>query len=245
MRFTERGAEDGPVALLIHALLVDETSFDALIDEMGAGYRFILPTLDGHYPGAPDFVSATQEAHAIVGYLDEHDMRDIDVLVGTSLGGVVGVELLALLAKSPGMSVKRAIIDGAPLFNSRLMYSITLKKMREVIDWSRNRPDEARAKIRAIYPHHVETMRGRAASTSDATIVGVARSVCRFSFPRIDPTVQECTTFTWGSKEIALRSRSRVAAVYPHAHIVVKPGYDHCGYLMDDVRAYVAEFIPT
>lgn len=245
MRFTERGAEDGPVALLIHALLVDETSFDALIDEMGDGYRFILPTLDGHYPGAPDFLSAAQEAHAILRYLDEHDIRDIDVLIGTSLGGVVGVELLALLAKVPGMSVKRAVIDGAPLFNSRLIYSIALKKMRDVIDWSRNRPDEARAKIHAINPYHVEAMLARAASTSDATVVGVVGSVCRFSFPRIDPTVQEHTTFTWGSKEIALRSRSRVAATYPRAPIVVKFGYDHCGYLMDDVRAYVAEFVPA
>lgn len=244
MRFAEEGPEDAPVALLVHPMLVDERCFRPLTQRLAGRYRFVLPTLDGHYDGSPDFASAVEEARGMAAWLQGRGIDRIEVLLGASLGGAVALEMLGLLGDSP-CSVGRAVVDGAPLFDSRVVHAGFVKEARRMRDLARAGSPEATRASESFFSGHGDELIACARRFSDASLEAVAAATCRARLPRLPEGTQRRLTFAWGMKELAFKSASRVLAAYPHARVAVKRGLDHCGYLTGDPDGYAAEFFPA
>jgi pimeloyl-ACP methyl ester carboxylesterase len=94
----------GPVVVLLHGLLMDATLWDAVVAELSADHRCVVPTLPlgAHrlpVPGAD--VSMAGQARLVTDLLDRLGLEDVTV-VGNDTGGAI-VQLL-MAAASPRIS---------------------------------------------------------------------------------------------------------------------------------------------
>lgn len=110
LHYTEWGAEDAPVVLCLHGLTQTSRSFDALARELSATHRVAcldvvgrgrsdwLPDPAGY--GFPQYVADTAALIARLG------AETVD-LVGTSMGGIIGM----VMASMPNSPVRRLVIN--------------------------------------------------------------------------------------------------------------------------------------
>lgn len=95
MDFIEVNKENKKTILLIHPLGFNAEAMKNLIaDKLPSDYRYIIPELAGHGKSKEVFKSTEIEAKKIENYLLEKGIREIDLALGASLGGLVLLNLL-------------------------------------------------------------------------------------------------------------------------------------------------------
>ena len=240
MKLTVKGVPGLPVALLIHPMLGDETFFDDVIDELKGRYRVAVPTLDGHYAGSPDFVSAAQEAEVLRRKLAAEGIDRVHVMLGCSLGACVALELLA---QAPRGFARLAVFDSAPLMDSGLSRTICMHDLRGLRHAVEKRPEKARRRVDTRDAEYAYTITQTIRHVSDASMAGIADACCHATLPQIPESAQPFMTFTWGSFDPAMKSWKRVRRAYPRAQMVVKDRYAHCDYVMMHADDFVREFL--
>ena len=72
MRMETMGAPSAPAMLFIPGMLCTAQGVRLFAQHMKTEAFFLLPTLSGHYAGAPDYISKEEEAAAILQWLQEH-----------------------------------------------------------------------------------------------------------------------------------------------------------------------------
>ena len=236
--------QESPTVLIIHPMLSSASSMKAaLCDHMGPGLRFLVPDLSAHgdETSAP-YVSAAAEAAAIHSCLVDHGIRRLALGFGASLGGVVFFELL----RFPDLSFDRLFIEGVSFYSggpisrtggailSRIMVAKHRKAMRD--------PEAGVRKLARLFGEEVaRPMAESLAIMSEGSIRAIVRDCSRVTLPRLSPDVQHRCTFAYGEKDSDLRlARRTVARLYPGAELVVWPGWEHCGRMSRDSRAYGA-----
>jgi pimeloyl-ACP methyl ester carboxylesterase len=111
LSYTEWGAARGPVALCIHGLTRNARDFDALAAALAAdGYRVVCPDMPGRgtsswltSPAEYGYATYLAATAALIARLDVEHVQ----LVGTSMGGLIGM----MLAAQPGSPVERLVIN--------------------------------------------------------------------------------------------------------------------------------------
>ncbi len=162
-----------------------------------------MPTMNAHYEGSPDFVSAAHDAGLIVQYLQESRIEEISVLLGVSLGAVVALELSGQLTQAnfnyldqKFIALNRVVIDGAPLFDSFVMRAGFVGEARRLRDLSRTHPEKALKMAAGIYNGFSDELVSHAQTISNESIEGFASSVCRAKLPLLNKDMQKLITFT-------------------------------------------------
>lgn len=118
LNYTEWGAAEAPVILCIHGLTQNARSFDVLAKALSETHRVICLDVVGrggsdwlsdpmHY-GFPQYVA---DAYALIAHLG---VTDVD-LVGTSMGGIIGM----FLAAQDGTPVQRLVLNDVGPFVPR------------------------------------------------------------------------------------------------------------------------------
>lgn len=116
VEFTDTGG-GGPVVVLLHGLLMDETLWDGVVAELSADHRCVVPTmpLGAHRrpvrPGAD--LSLPGIARLVEEFLDRLDLRDV-TLVGNDTGGAL-VQLVACVGPP---RVQRIVIASCEAFDN-------------------------------------------------------------------------------------------------------------------------------
>lgn len=118
LHYTEWGAEGAPVALCIHGLTQNARSFDALAKSLAPSHRVICLDVVGRGEsdwlsdpldyGFPQYVADTL---ALLTHLQVDEMD----LVGTSMGGIIGM----FLAAQPATPVRRLVVNDVGPFVPR------------------------------------------------------------------------------------------------------------------------------
>ncbi len=104
------GPPDAPTLLCIHGLTRNARDFDGLAQALSAQYRVICPDMPGR--GRSDWLAFPEDYETalylgdIVTLLARLDVDMID-LVGTSMGGIIGM----LIAALPGTPVRRLVVN--------------------------------------------------------------------------------------------------------------------------------------
>ena len=97
VEYQDTGGE-GPVVVLLHGLLMDESLWADVVDALGAGYRCVVPTLPlgaHRTPMGPDADLSLRGIARLVGeVLERLDLRDVTV-VGNDTGGAIAQLLMA------------------------------------------------------------------------------------------------------------------------------------------------------
>jgi hypothetical protein len=103
----EFGDRNGTPVLLLHGGGVAGWMWRPLIEQMGAGYRFLVPDLPGHDRSAhADYESHERTIEALVEALQHREDRPVAV-VGFSLGAQLAVLLALTWSRTSGSSAPR------------------------------------------------------------------------------------------------------------------------------------------
>jgi pimeloyl-ACP methyl ester carboxylesterase len=108
---------DGPVIVLLHGLLMDETLWDGLVADLGPSYRCLAPTLPLGAHRRPMKASADLSlpgiARLVTEFLDRLDLREV-TLVGNDTGGAI----VQLVISDGADRVKRAVLVSCEAFDN-------------------------------------------------------------------------------------------------------------------------------
>ena len=117
IEYEDRGGP-GPALVFLHGLLMDETLWTAVADDLAAGHRCVIPVLPlgAHRRGMrPDAdLSPLGIAGLVDEFLDALDLHDV-VLVGNDTGGML-VQLL--MADGPAERISGAVLVSCDAFDN-------------------------------------------------------------------------------------------------------------------------------
>jgi len=119
------GPPGAPTLLCIHGLTTNGRDFDVLAEALSSRYRVVCPDVVGRgksdWLGHPEDYAAPVYLSDMAALIARLDVAEID-LVGTSMGGLIGM----MLAAQPGTPIRRLVInDTGPLVAKEGLEHIT------------------------------------------------------------------------------------------------------------------------
>lgn len=236
MRFKTISNPGGRRALLIHAMFTNSESFSALAEYLNEDYFVIIPTLDGHDTDneSSDFISYDDEAEKILAYLQENGIKELDFILGTSLGAIIAFEVY----RRNKVHINKVFLDGGPFFNfGSLLQKIMKRKFWSICSKARQNPESAARKIDKLFPGLGIQMCHVCCHMSKKSVSNLAYACYSYSLPELGEAEQKAITFIYGTKEPALMC-SRRLKIYKYSSFLRKAGYNHCGYLLSHPEEY-------
>ena len=96
MKALDLNSENKRTILLIHPMLSSAEGMKILLaDNLGNDLRYIIPDLSAHGRSAnKTYHTSKEEAEEIYNYLKAHEIMELELAYGASLGGVVLLQLL-------------------------------------------------------------------------------------------------------------------------------------------------------
>ena len=235
MKFKTLGNPKNPAAIFIHAMFFSEAMFHTISSRLEDDYYIILPTLDGHDADQQTtFVSAQEEARKLTAFLDEEKITDVQILVGTSLGGIIAFELF----RQGNLKIANVFLDGAPFIRlPQIRISIMAKVFKGIAHKSAKHPDKPNI-LDKLYPAHASEMKKICGNMTDETLDNLTKACYTYELPdNILPAPGQTVTFLYGTEEkakVCIPSLKK----YTNCRLIVKEGYQHCEFLAKEPDAY-------
>lgn len=236
MVIKEYGDSSLPKVILLHPMLADGKCMLQIAESMEGKYCFIAPDLSGQGEDTGEYENAQKEKQELTGYLKEKGYGTIELIMGASLGAVVGMYMLT----DKEIQYKTAVFEGVPLYeNARLIYKIMkmgfLKKHRKALKMP---VEDVKRKMTKMYGIFGECMGENFVRMSEKSIVAILKECSDFAFPPLSQSIQKRIFIEVGSKDINCRQNKTILKHYPDVHIKVREGYGHCMYLTDHYAEY-------
>ena len=238
MNILDLNSNQKETILLIHPMLSSAQGMKSLIaDQMGQEFRYIIPDLSAHGRSASDtYESALKESQMIYDYLKEHQIKDLRLGFGASLGGVVLLQLL----NHKDIRFGKLVFEGvslwtnAPLLDVFTRYLLLIKHRKAL----RNR-DIAVHKMVSLYGEKGEMMADSFIAMDEESIKHISHDCAFVDLPNLTPEEQKSCVFFYGSKEFDLIAAKKVLPQkYPQAKFHIWQGYGHCRKITENPRAY-------
>nr|MBQ4457929.1 hypothetical protein [Clostridia bacterium] len=75
-----------------------------------------------------------------------------------------------------------------------------------------------------------------------ADIDNICHACCHYDLRKLSDDEQKKLHLDFGEKDFDWKySRKTVPVYMPHAELVIRPGYQHCGYMAAEPKAYVEQ----
>ena len=238
MNILDLNSNQKETILLIHPMLSSAQGMKSLIaDQLGQEFRYIIPDLSAHGRSASDtYESALKESQMIYDYLKDHQIKDLRLGFGASLGGVVLLQLL----NHKDISFGKLIFEGvslwtnAPLLDVFTRYLLLIKHRKAL----RNR-DIAVHKMVSLYGEKGVMMADSFIAMDEESIKHISHDCAFVDLPNLTPEEQKSCVFFYGSKEFDLIAAKKVLPQkYPQAKFHIWQGYGHCRKITENPRAY-------
>lgn len=114
MKFQTIGNPKNPIALMIHAMFMDNEMFSDVSDILKENYYIVLPVLSGHdLTEHSTFHSAQEESEHIINFFISNQLYEIEILLGSSLGGLIAFEIF----RQNKLLIRNIFLDGTPFIN--------------------------------------------------------------------------------------------------------------------------------
>ncbi|MGL6197462.1 MAG: alpha/beta hydrolase [Lachnospiraceae bacterium] len=236
MIIKEYGDSNLPKVVLLHPMLANGKSMLRLTKSMEGKYCFVAPDLSGHGEDIGDYESANKEAKTLTKYLKEKGYCKVELIMGASLGGLVGMYMLT----DKEFQFKTAVFEGTPMYeNAKFIYRFMkfgfLKKHRKALKMP---IQDLRKKMSNKYGVFGDSMADTFVGMSEKNIVAIIKECSNFTFPLLDTLVQERIFLEVGGKDINCKQNNTILKHYPNIHIKIRKGYDHCMYMSEHFEEY-------
>ena len=238
MNILDLNSNQKETILLIHPMLSSAQGMKSLIaDQMGQEFRYIIPDLSSHGQSASLIYESTlKESQMIYDYLKEHQIKDLRLGFGASLGGVVLLQLL----NHKDIRFGKLVFEGvslwtnAPLLDVFTRYLLLIKHRKAL----RNR-DIAVHKMVGLYGEKGKMMADSFIAMDEESIKHISHDCAFVDLPNLTPEEQKSCVFFYGSKEFDLIAAKKVLPQkYPQAKFHIWQGYGHCRKITENPRAY-------
>lgn len=235
MKFKTIGNYEKPKVLLIHAMFAAAESFLPLVEYLKDKYYVIMPTLDGHSKDENgNFLSLKDEENQIIVYLKKNNIDDLEFILGTSLGAIIAFEVYS----RNEININRVFLDGAPLFKFPcFLKKIAGKKFWKICCRIRQKPEKALEKLDKIFPGLGKLMVSVCVQMSEKSCKNLSEACFSFVMPELNEEQQKKIVFMYGTKETARLCMGRLKR-YKYTRILMKEGYNHCEYLLENPKEY-------
>lgn len=238
MKMLDVNSEKNKVVLLVHPMLSSAQGMKQLLsDQMGNEYRYLIPDLSAHGEAATiPYLSAKRESEYIYKYLKTHQIDELDLAFGASLGAVVLLQLL----NYKDIKIHKAVFEGCSVWQASRLHEVFTRKFfiykhRRAI---KNR-SLAVKKIVALYGETAEVMADNLIAMDEDSIRHICHDCAFVELPSLSKEEQLNCTFSYGSKEFDLIGARRILPEkYPFAKMKIWNGYQHCTKLTSDPLAY-------
>ncbi len=229
MRFHEFGNKNAPCIILIHGVLTPWQMWEYQIDHFKNKYFVIAPALNAHIEEEPsEYISAEKEAEQIMEYVINNYGKDIFLLAGLSMGGVVANKIF----ESGILHIEHLVLDGAPLVPApKIMEYIMKKNYTSIIHGAQKR----RQKILKDFVNHFMPKRFLpsflriADNMSDESVANMVNSACRCKIHKVSNTDTKIL-FLHGTKPnetFAKSASKKLQKAYPNVTVKAFKGYAH------------------
>ncbi len=230
MKLHEFGTENKPVMVLIHGVLTPWQIWEPQIKAFQDTYHIFAVALSAHTEEeASEFVSLEAEATEIVQALQNHQVKEIDVLCGLSLGGVIAHEIW----KSGILPIRHLVLDGAPLvpFPLHSCKIMTGNYIRIIHKSQARDPKTLEAFKKNFLPEkYLESFLKIADFMTDTSMINIIQAADTGNLCTIVNN-QSKILFIHGTKGNEILSK-KVAKLmkkaYPETQVVCFPGDVHC-----------------
>ena len=242
MRIHTYGAAGAPVIIMLPGSFCNADTMANLTDRLKGTFRVLAVDYSGQYEGSErPFTSRRGETEALVRYLRAQSIGSVALVYGQSMGGEMGMELLAQL-KRCGISAGAAFFDGGPFLRlPRAVSGLLGSKFKTVVGNLRGKTLEEALRDPTIvkfsggkperYSHLLGPICRNAVYISDETLEREADACVTFDFPPMDRAFQKNLIFFYSKEESAWRfCRGKLQRAYPDAVYKLVSGYGHVGY---------------
>lgn len=250
MRFHNYGNTNNPIIIMLTSSFCDAQSLEYLYGDLAQDYFVIVPEYNGHYEGSKDFTTRHKEASEIVQYLSSHNVNDICLIYGQSMGAEIGMELISQLLRHR-ISIESAFFDGGTFLKSPKLYKAIMSfkqrsmmnKMRnqsvdEVVNW--RSVDQFKGDDTEVMRPMIESMVKTAPILTDDSIKNETEARYTFNFPPIPEDMQENIFFVFAEEEKNFKSCFKnLIDAYPMANFKTLSGQGHLTYSVRKTDDYL------
>ena len=224
--------------IILHPMGITGTKMYETVGRKLGNFCVIAPDMGGHASEKRDFRSARAEAAALHDYLVKSGRMKIKLLYGASLGAAVALKMLDYT----DLEIENVYLDGAPVARLGL---VMRNIFAPVLVWQKNMIVKNREKgisdfVKRYGRDIAEHMADTFLQFNKTSIRNIGNACVVGNTPHLTDEMQKRIWFDWGEKELYTKtSKPLVEKLYPHAHIIVREGYEHCEYMMKENDDYI------
>ena len=236
MLFDTEGEKGAPAILFFHAMGVTGRSSERVAECLKDKYFCIMPTSTVYCEGQ-QYISKSDEIRQIEDFLKENEVREIAMVVASS----IGADLAAAFLAQTEIPVQHAFFDGGQFAQ---IGKLTRRIMTPFLYFA----------IKSLYKKNGENL-GKVMWCDDAEIrpyfVAAGKALTYGNMrrqlsdslennplPPLSEELQKHAFFEFGSIEDHYKYRSNVMKAYPKAHYPVFEGYNHMQYQIRDPKGF-------
>ena len=236
MLFDTKGEKGAPAILFFHAMGVTGRSSERVAECLKDKYFCIMPTSTVYCEGQ-QYISKSDEIRQIEDFLKENEVREIALVVASS----IGADLAAAFLAQTEIPVQHAFFDGGQFAQ---IGKLTRRIMTPFLYFA----------IKSLYKKNGENL-GKVMWCDDAEIrpyfVAAGKALTYGNMrrqlsdslennplPPLSEELQKHAFFEFGSIEDHYKYRSNVMKAYPKAHYPVFEGYNHMQYQIRDPKGF-------
>ncbi|MDU5184194.1 MAG: alpha/beta hydrolase [Peptoniphilus harei] len=238
MDFIEVNKENKKTILLIHPLgFTAEAMKNLIADKLPSDYRYIIPELAGHGKSKEVFKSTEIEAKKIENYLLEKGIREIDLALGASLGGLVLLNLL----NSKKIKFNKCIFEACSLSEGSKIKEILARKF--VMDKQKKALKDRKFALDEIEKFYGKQWSNIIADTligmDKKSVTNLVKTFVYAKVPKLSKADQEKCIFCYGSEEFNLKDSKKILEKkLPKVKVKIWKGYNHCEIIAKDNLKY-------
>lgn len=231
MKILEFGDTSKRKIILIHGFQSPWQVWNKYIEYYKNNFHIIVPIMSGHNPEEKeDFISFLEEAKKIEDYIFPRYGKDIFVVYGMSMGGV----LAAILWQNNRLTFEKVIFDGSPLVSINGFMKGFMKKFYIDITHKTQRRDKKtveQATKLIISEDNLDNFLNVLDTMSDITIENSIDGIAEFKLKQDIDTPNTVVYFFHGTapnEMLAKKSAKYLRKYYPTTVVKCFKGKFHC-----------------
>lgn len=240
MFINEYGSRDNPTMILLAPMMVSGSDLYNLMKPYFTGtYHIIAPDQGGHGK-ADGYTSADEEYRTLRSFLLEIGCTEIALLYGASLGVAVAWRLFF----DPAFHIDHAWFDGVALARSASFAEWFMKRMfrSRKKKLARMHVEASPSLVKMYGVDFAKMMTKNFERITISDIDAICHACCHYDLRKLTDGEQEKLHLDFGEKDFDwMYSRKAIPRYMPNAELVIRPGYQHCGYMAAEPRAYVEQ----
>jgi pimeloyl-ACP methyl ester carboxylesterase len=240
MFINEYGNRNDPTVILLAPMMISGSDlYDLMSPFFQGSYHIIAPDQGGHGK-AEAYISADEEYQTLKSFLLETECTTIELVYGASMGVAVAYRLFM----NPEFIVNHAWFDGVALKESanlaeRFMRSMFRSRKRKLAKTH----VEASPTLVSMYGYDfAKMMTKNFERITPADIDAICHACCHYDLRKLTYEEQKKLHLDFGEKDFDwLYSKKSIPVYMPNAELVLRHGYQHCGYMAAHPKEYVEE----